>query len=110
MTMPKGIFSLPSLDVFLKLDIMGALKLGMVLPVFALLYVDMFYSIGTFVGVAEVAGFMEKDGIPTNVGKALLVDAFSTTILGLFGTSSGTAYAESAAGIKEGARTGLTWL
>ena len=105
--MPKGIFSLPSLDVFLKLDIMGALKLGMVLPVFALLYVDMFYSIGTFVGVAE---FMEKDGIPTNVGKALLVDAFSTTILGLFGTSSGTAYAESAAGIKEGARTGLTWL
>ena len=107
-TMPKGIFSLPSLDVFFKLDIVGALKFGMILPVFALFFVDMFDSIGTFVGVAEVAGFIEKDGTPTNVGKALLVDAFSTTISGLFGTSSGTAYVESAAGIKEGGRTGLT--
>lgn len=107
-TMPVGIFSLPSLDVFFKLDIVSALKLGMILPVFALLFVDMFDSIATFVGVAEVAGLIDEDGEPTNVGKALLVDAFSTTISGLFGTSSGTAYVESAAGIKEGGRTGLT--
>jgi len=51
---------------------------------------------------------VDKDGIPVNVGRALMVDAFSTTISGLLGTSSGTAYVESAAGIKEGGRTGLT--
>jgi len=106
--MPKGIFSLPDIDVFFKLDIVGALKFGMILPVFSLLFVDMFDSIATFVGVAEVAGFVDKDGTPTNIGEALLVDAFSTTISGLFGTSSGTVYVESAAGIKEGGRTGLT--
>ncbi|MFH1081588.1 MAG: NCS2 family permease [Pseudomonadota bacterium] len=106
--MPTGIFSLPSLDVLFKLDILGALKWGMILPVFSLLFVDMFDSIGTLVGVAEVAGFIDEDGEPINVGKALLVDAFSTTISGLFGTSSGTVYVESAAGIKEGGRTGLT--
>ncbi|MCD6353347.1 MAG: NCS2 family permease, partial [Proteobacteria bacterium] len=107
-TMPEGIFSLPTFDVFFKLDIVGALKFGMIMPVFALLFVDMFDSIATFVGIAEVSGLVEKDGIPTNVGKALLTDAFSTTISGLFGTSSGTVYVESAAGIEEGGRTGLT--
>ncbi len=106
--MPKGIFSLPSIDVFFKLDIVGALKFGMILPVFSLLFVDMFDSIGTFVGIAEVGGLVEKDGTPTNIGEALLVDAFSTTISGLFGTSSGAVFVESAAGIKEGGRTGLT--
>jgi len=68
----------------------------------------MFDSIGTFVGIAEVGGLVEKDGTPTNIGEALLVDAFSTTISGLFGTSSGAVFVESAAGIKEGGRTGLT--
>ena len=107
--MPEGIFALPTLDVFFKLDILGALQIGMIMPIFTLLFTDMFDSISTFVGIAEVGGFVDKEtGQPENVGKALLVDAVSTTISGLFGTSSGTTYIESAAGVEEGGRTGLT--
>ena len=105
---PDAVFAMPDLAVFFKLDIMGALKLGMVLPIFALFFVDMFDSIGTFVGVAEVAGLVDAEGEPIHIGQALLMDGFSTTISGLFGTSSGTVYVESAAGIREGGRTGLT--
>ena len=76
--------------------------------IFALFFVDMFDSIGTFVGVAEVAGLVDAEGEPIHIGQALLMDGFSTTISGLFGTSSGTVYVESAAGIREGGRTGLT--
>ncbi len=107
-SMPKGFFALPSLDVFLKLDIAGALTFGMILPVFTLLFTDMFDSISTFLGVAEVSGLIDENGQPINVEKALLTDAFSTTISGLFGSSSGTTYIESAAGVEEGGRTGLT--
>jgi len=107
-TPPKGVFALPSLEVFLKLDIVGALKWSMIGPIFALLFTDMFDSISTFLGVAQVAGLIDKDGQPVNVGKALLVDAGATTISGLVGTSSGTTYIESAAGVEEGGRTGLT--
>ena len=105
---PGKIFSMPEADCLFHLDIQGALRIGMILPVFALLFVDLFDSIGTFVGVAEVGGFVNKDGTPMRMGRALLVDAFSTAISGVAGTSSGTVYVESAAGIKEGGRTGLT--
>jgi len=106
---PEGVFSWPSTDVLFKLDIGGALAVGMILPIFTLLFTDMFDSISTFVGVSEVGGFIDqKTGQPENVGKALLVDAVSTTISGVLGTSSGTTYIESAAGVEEGGRTGLT--
>lgn len=107
---PKALFAPPSLDVFLKLDIAGALRIGMIMPIFSLFFVDLFDSIASFVGIAEVAGLTDEEGTPENIDKALLVDAFSTTISGLAGTSSGTVYVESSAGIKEGGRTGLTAL
>lgn len=107
-TLPERIFSWPSLDVFFKLDITGALTTGMIMPVFSLFFVDLFDSIASFVGISQVSGLTEEDGTPLEIGKALLVDAASTTISGLFGTSSGTVYVESAAGIEEGGRTGLT--
>ncbi|MEA1935746.1 MAG: NCS2 family permease [Thermodesulfobacteriota bacterium] len=107
-TIPEGLFALPTLDVFFKLDIAGALSVGMILPVFTLLFTDMFDSISTFLGVAEVAGLIDKNGQPVNVEKALLTDAFSTTISGFLGSSSGTTYIESAVGVGEGGRTGLT--
>lgn len=100
---------MPSLEVFFKLDIIGALSLSMILPIFTLVFTDMFDSISTFVGVSEVGGFIDKKtGQPENVGKALLVDAIGTTISGLAGTSSATTYIESAAGVEEGGRSGLT--
>lgn len=106
--LPKSLVALPKLDVFFQLDVMGVLKLSMIGPVFSLLFTDMFDSISTFMGIAQVSGLVDKDGQPLNAKKALLVDAVSTTISGLFGTSSGTTYIESAAGVEEGGRTGLT--
>ena len=109
MVMPDRIFALPSLEVMFKLDVASALSAGMILPIFSLLFTDMFDSISTFVGVSEVGGFIDKEtGEPENVGKALLVDAIATTLSGLFGTSSATTYIESAAGVEEGGRTGFT--
>jgi len=107
-SMPKGVFALPSLEVLFKLDIRATLTIGMLGPVFTLLFTDLFDSISTFLGVAQAGGLLDKEGQPINVGRAMLVDAFSTTFSGLFGTSSGTTYIESAAGIEEGGRTGLT--
>ena len=106
--MPEKLFALPSVDVIFKMDFLKALSISMIGPIFTLLFTDMFDSISTFLGVAQVAGLIDKEGQPINVDKALLVDSVSTTISGLFGTSSGTAYIESAAGIEEGGRTGLT--
>ncbi|MFW5777465.1 MAG: NCS2 family permease, partial [Spirochaetota bacterium] len=69
MSVPDRIFALPTFEVFFKLDILGALSLGMILPIFTLLFTDMFDSISTFVGVSEVGGFIdEKTGEPENVG------------------------------------------
>lgn len=106
--LPTSVFALPSLEAFAKLDILGVFKIGMLAPLFTLVFTDMFDSISTFVGVSEVGGMIDKNGEPKNVGKALLVDAFSTTLSGFVGTSSGTTYIESAAGVEEGGRTGLT--
>jgi AGZA family xanthine/uracil permease-like MFS transporter len=109
MSVPDRVFALPTFEVFFQLDIMGALSLALILPVFSLLFTDLFDSISTFVGLSEVGGFMdEKTNEPKNVGKAMLVDALATTASGLFGTSSGTTYIESASGLEEGGKTGLT--
>ena len=106
---PDAVFALPSFEVFMAMDVVGALSLGVIMPVFTLLFTDLFDSISTFVGVAEVGGFMDEETQqPKNVGKALLVDAVCTTLSGIFGTSSATTYIESAAGVEEGGRTGLT--
>jgi AGZA family xanthine/uracil permease-like MFS transporter len=107
-TFPEQIFALPSLATFLKLDILGALSLGLLAPLFTLFFTDMFDSISTFLGVATVGNMFDKSGKPKNVGKALFVDGIATTISSLFGTSPATTYIESAAGVEEGGRTGLT--
>ena len=107
-TLPEIFVAAPSFEVLGRLDILSALKWGMIMPIFALLFVDLFDSIGSFVGVAEAADLVDEDGVPKEVGRALLVDAFSTTLSGLVGSSSGTVYVESVAGIEEGGRSGLT--
>ena len=105
---PKQIFSYPKPVLFFKFDLIGALKLGMIAPLFTLLFTDMFDSISTFLGVAQVGGLTDRKGQPINVDKALMVDALATILSGIFGTSSATTYIESASGVKEGGRTGLT--
>lgn len=95
-------------SVFFQLDVMAALSYGVIGSVFTLLFTDMFDSISTFLGVASVANMVDEKGEPKSFNKALLVDAISTAISGLFGTSSGTTYVESAAGVEQGGRTGMT--
>lgn len=105
---PTNIFAMPSFEAFLQLDIAGVFVVGMIAPIFALLFTDMFDSISTFMGVSKVAGLVDENDNPKNVGKALMVDGLSTTLSGLVGSSPGTAYIESASGIEEGGRSGLT--
>ncbi|MHB8854326.1 MAG: NCS2 family permease [Ignavibacteriaceae bacterium] len=104
----KGLFAAPDFSLIMKMDLLGSLKLSIWPITFAILFTDMFDSLSTFVGVAEAANLVDQNGEPRNVKASLIVDAFSTTISGFFGTSAGTAYIESATGIEEGGRTGLT--
>ncbi len=104
----KGLFSMPDTSVLFALDLWGSLQLSLIPVMFAFLFTDMFDSLSTFIGVAEAANIKDENGEPRNVKESLIVDAFSTTISGLFGTSAGTSYIESATGVEEGGRTGLT--
>ncbi len=108
-TAPAQKLSLPDFkSVFLKLDIFGALKLSLVPSIVAILFTDLFDSISTFIGVAHAGGLLDEQGHPRNLRQGLIVDSLATMGAGLAGTSSGTAYIESIAGIEMGGRSGLT--
>lgn len=94
-------------SVFLKLDLRGALQLALLPTIASILFTDLFDSLSTFIGVATAAGLTEADGRPLNLRRGLIVDAVATFASGLAGTSPGTAYVESIAGIRMGGRTGL---
>jgi adenine/guanine/hypoxanthine permease len=104
----NGIFEASDFSLLFSLNLVDSLSIAILPVVFALLFTDIFDSLSTFVGVAEATNLVAEDGEPLNIKESLIVDAFSTTISGLFGTSSGTSYIESATGIEEGGRTGLT--
>ena len=95
----------PSTTLF-RLDLRGAVHLGLFEIIFVFLFVDLFDNVGTLVGVCEQGGFV-KDGKIPRVGRALLADAVGTVFGSLSGTSTVTSYIESAAGVAAGARTGL---
>jgi adenine/guanine/hypoxanthine permease len=105
----KGIVSAPPsiAPTFLKLDIMGALELGFVTVLAIFLLMDMFDTIGTFIGVGQATGIM-RDGKFPRAGRALIADAAGTVSGALLGTSTVTSYIESTTGVREGGRTGLT--
>jgi AGZA family xanthine/uracil permease-like MFS transporter len=105
---PAAIFSMPHPSAtFLKLDLRGALHLGLLEIIFVFLFVDLFDNVGTLVGVCEQGGFV-KDGKIPRVGRALISDAMGTILGALTGTSTVTSYIESAAGVAAGAKTGLS--
>jgi AGZA family xanthine/uracil permease-like MFS transporter len=93
-------------SVFLKLDVIGAVQWSLLPAIVAILFTDLFDSLSTFIGVASASGLTDSDGRPTNLRRGLIVDAWATLGAGLAGTSSGTAYVESVAGIRVGARSG----
>ncbi len=98
----------PSMSpTFLKLDILGALDLGIFTVLAIFLIMDMLDTIGTLIGVGQATGIM-KDGTLPKGNQALFADAVGTISGALFGTSTVTSYIESTAGVREGGRTGLT--
>ena len=104
---PDQLASAPDFSsAFLALDIRGALRLALLPAILAILFTDLFDSLSTFIGVATAAGLTDPDGRPINLRRGLIVDAVATLGSGLAGTSPGTAYVESIAGIRMGARTG----
>ncbi len=108
-TIPETLTSKPDFSsAFLKLDIMGALKFSMIGVILTFLFTDLFDSISTYLGVAHAANMLDENGEPENIDESLLVDAVSTIMSGLMGTSAGTVFVESASGIEEGGRSGLT--
>ncbi len=105
---PRRIFKIPEFrSTFLALDIPGALRIGLLNMIFVFLFIDLFDTMGTLVGIGERGGFMVRGELP-RANRALLADASGTVVGSLLGTSTVTTYIESAAGISEGGRTGLT--
>ena len=93
---------------FFKLDFSRILSLDFLVVMFAFLFVDMFDTLGTLIGVASKADMLDKDGKLPQIRGALLSDAVGTSVGAIFGTSTTTTFVESAAGVAEGGRTGLT--
>ena len=110
--MPSGIIEIPSFStwapVVLKADISGALNAGILTIVFAFLFVDLFDTAGTLVGVSHQAGFLDEDGNLPKADRALLADSLGTIGGSMMGTPTVTTYVESASGVAQGGRTGLT--
>ncbi|WP_378956063.1 NCS2 family permease [Pelosinus sp. sgz500959] len=95
-------------NAFFALDIPGAIGMGLMTIVFTFTFVELFDTMGTLVGTTSKAGLMDKDGKIPNIGKAMLVDATGVSLGAVLGTSTITAFVESAAGVAAGGRTGLT--
>ena len=108
--MPSKIISMPPsiAPTFFKFDFHNIFSLDMVIALFTLLFMDMFDTIGTLVGVATKAKMLNKDGKVPNIKKALFSDAVGTTLGACLGTSTVSTFVESASGVAEGGRTGLT--
>ncbi len=108
--LPNQIFShqLDIRPVALRLDIVGALKGGFIGTIFTLTFMDMFDSVGTLVACCRQADMVDATGRIKGLARLLNIDATATVLGALLGTSTTTAYVESAAGIEQGARTGLS--
>ena len=106
----QGIAAVPPdpTPTFLQLDIVGAMEIGLLTIVFAFLFVDLFDTAGTLVGVSSRAGLLDSHGRLPRLRQALMADSVATVAGAGLGTSTTTSYIESASGINAGGRTGLT--
>ncbi len=107
--LPTQIVAMPDVrSTFLQLDVRAALKTGLFNVIFVFLFVDLFDTIGSLMGLGRQAGYMTREGTIPRVNRALLADGIATIAGALFGTSTVVTYIESATGVSEGGRTGLT--
>ena len=106
----QGLVSAPPsiAPTFMQLDIAGAFEVGMISVIIAILFVNLFDTAGTLLGVASRAGLVNEKGEIENMDKALQADSSSSVAGALFGCAPVTSYVESAAGVAAGGRTGLT--
>ena len=101
----------PSIEpIFFKFDFSQVFTLDMLIVLFTFLFVDMFDTVGTLVGVSSKSDMLDKDGNVPRVKQALFADAIGTFFGAILGTSTVTTYVESAAGVAEGGKTGMTAL
>ena len=107
---PEALISMPpSIEpIFMKLDIMGALKWSFFPLIFTFFVGDLFSTLGTLIGVSAKADLLDEEGNLPNIEKPFLVDSIATIVGALFGSTVVTTYIESASGVEEGGRTGLT--
>ncbi|MFO7647097.1 NCS2 family permease, partial [Halomonas campaniensis] len=105
-----GLMSMPPsiAPTFMALDLWGALDVAMLSVIFAFLFVDLFDTSGTLVGVAHRGKLLDKDGKLPRIGRAMMADSGASMAGAVLGTSTTTSYIESTAGIASGGRTGLT--
>jgi adenine/guanine/hypoxanthine permease len=107
--LPTGALQTPDLSsTFMKLDVVGALRLGAFDVIFIFLFVDLFDTIGSLMGLGRQSGYLTPDGKMPRVNRALFADAIATIAGSIFGSSTVVTYIESATGVSEGGRTGLT--
>ena len=100
---------MPSLaPTLMQMDFKGILTLDFFVIMFAFLFVDLFDTLGTLIGVASKADMLDKDGKLPRIKGALLADSVGTSLGAVLGTSTTTTFVESASGVAEGGRTGLT--
>ncbi len=106
----KGILSTPDsiAPIFCQFEWDHILSLDMLVVVFTFLFIDMFDTVGTLIGVCTRSGMVNKDGRINRLNQAFMADAVATTAGAMLGTSTTTTYVESAAGVAQGGRTGLT--
>lgn len=106
----RGLISAPPsiAPTFMQLDIAGALEVGMISVIIAILFVNLFDTAGTLLGVATRANLVSESGEIKHMDKALQADSSSSVVGALFGCAPVTSYVESAAGVAAGGRTGLT--
>jgi AGZA family xanthine/uracil permease-like MFS transporter len=111
-TVPESLFSLPHFDqavpLVFQFDFKGVLNVAMVPLIFIMFSGDFFASLAAFIGLGAKAGMLDEDGNMENIQKPFIVDSIGTVFGSLFGSTTITTYAESATGIEEGGRTGLT--
>ena len=112
LTQIKGFVNLPpSIEpIFFKFELTNIFTFDMLIVVFTFLFVDIFDTLGTLVGVSTKAKILDKDGNVPRIKQAFMADAIGTTAGAILGTSTVTTYVESASGISEGGKTGMTAL
>jgi AGZA family xanthine/uracil permease-like MFS transporter len=105
-----GLAAWPDFSAVMKVDIMGALKVGYLPFIFVMLFTNFFDAMSCFMALAESADLKDKDGNPRNLQRSMTVDAFSSMIAAPLGTSAAQTFIESGAGVAQGGRTGLVAL